>query len=103
GPIRVEYVGGDPAAGVAVIREESLRLVAVEARLHVVVVVHGVVAGLVPNRRRRQHLLAAFEREQRVAFRHVGLALPIVVLARDDAFWPGWRIGGRLRPLGVAI
>ena len=87
----------DVAAGLAVIGDEALRLVAGERRVRVPIVVQHVALALEPDRGRQQHFLAALERKHRIAFRHVGLRDPIGVLARDDAFRPGGqRIGAEI-------
>src|SRR5262249_11466309 len=75
--VHVDIVERNLAAGLAIIGDEALRLVAVEGRLDVLVVVHEVAAALEPDRRRGEHGLAALEREHRAALGHVGLALPI--------------------------
>src|SRR5262249_30612204 len=79
----------DFPAGLAISGAEALRLVALEARLRVLVVVDEVAAALVPDRWRGQHLLAALEDHGRIALLHVGLGDPVGVVTRDD----------RLRPL----
>src|SRR5690242_6895691 len=61
-PFHVDVLQGDGAAGLAVGGAEALRLVAIEARLHVLVVVLGVAVRLVPDGRRRLHGLAALQR-----------------------------------------
>ncbi len=102
-PLRLDVFERDLAAGLAVVGDEALGLVLREARFRVLVVVQHVAASLEPDRGRREHLLAALERQHRIALRHVGLALPIGVLARDDRFRPlGW-IGAGLRALGMPV
>src|SRR5262249_27116404 len=60
-------------------------------------------ARLEPDRRRERNLLAALQDEHRAALGHVGLALPIVDLARDGGLRPLGRIARHHQPLGVAV
>src|SRR6266511_4596450 len=76
-PLGVDIFQRDLAAGLLVVRDETLRLVAEEIRLHVLVVVHAVAALIESARWRGEHGLAAFEREHRIALRHVGLGAPV--------------------------
>src|SRR3982074_1453766 len=57
----------DLATGLAVARDETLRLVAGEVALRVLVVVHLVAMSLEPDRGRELHLFAALEHEHRAA------------------------------------
>jgi hypothetical protein len=99
----VDIFQRDLASRLAVVGNEALRLVAREIRVDILVVVQHVAAALEPDRGRCQHLLAALEREHRVALGHVGLAAPIVVLPRDDGFRPFRRIGAGERALGEPV
>src|SRR5262245_66687465 len=102
-PVGVDIFQRDLAAGLAVVGDEALRLVAVEASVRILVVVQQVAAALEPDRRWREHLLAALEDEHRVALLHVGFVAPIRILAWNDGFRPFWRICARLIALGLPL
>src|SRR5271166_2749340 len=102
-PLGVDIFQRNLAARLAVVRDEALWLVAREARFHVLVVVQQVAATLEPDRRRGCDLLAALERQHRVALRHVGLAAPVGVMTWDDGFRPFRRIGAGERALRKAV
>src|SRR5215831_5723807 len=80
----VDVFQGDLATGLSVIRDEALGLVPREAGIRVLVVVQHVAAALEPDRRRSFDSLPTLECEHGVTLRHVSLAAPIGVLARDD-------------------
>src|SRR6185436_4942490 len=93
----------DLAAGFAVRRDETLRLVAGEVGLQVLVIVHRIAARLEPDRSGELYLFAALEHEHRAALRHIGLALPVVFLARASGLRPLRWVARRNQPLGVAV
>src|SRR6267154_5898846 len=70
----------DVAAGLAVVADEPLGLVARKAAIGIMVIVHLVGPALDPDRRRHDDLLAAFEDQHRIALDHVGFGLPIGVV-----------------------
>src|SRR5262249_24149670 len=69
--LSVDIFQGDLAAGLPIIRDEALGLVAREGGIRVLVVVQHVAAALEPDRRRSFDLLATLECEHRVTLRHV--------------------------------
>src|SRR6516162_4408796 len=99
----VNIFQGDLAAGLPVIRDEALGLVPREAGIRVLVVVQDVAAALEPDRGRSFDLLATLECEHGVTLRHVSLAAPIGVLARDDGLRPFRRLCAGERAFGVPI
>src|SRR4029077_17913034 len=86
--LHLDIMKRDVAAGLFVIGDEALRLVAGKARIGVLVIVHDVAAALEPDRRRQLHFLAALERQHGIALFHVGFALPIGIVARNDGLAP---------------
>src|SRR5262249_58255368 len=86
--LSIDIFQGDLAAGLPVIHDEALGLVPREAGILVLVVVQHVAAALEPDRRRSFDLLATFECEHAATLRHISLAAPIGVLARDDGLRP---------------
>src|ERR1700744_1756717 len=101
--VHLDIVQIDRAAGLAIIGDEALRLVAGEIAVGVLVVVQEIAAALIPDGGRRRDLLAALEQQHRIAFGHVGLRAPIGVLPRDDALRPFRRIGAGRRALGMGV
>src|SRR5262245_12000059 len=99
----VDILQGDLAGGLRVTCDEALGLCHREAVILVLAVAQHVAAALEPDRGRSFDLLATLECEHGVTFRHVSLAAPIGVLARDDGLRPFRRIGAGGRALGVPI
>ena len=89
----VEIGDLDVAAGLAVVADKPLGLVAGEPAIRVVVVVHLVGPALDPDRRRHDHLLAALQDQHRIALDHVGLGLPVGVVLFFHADGEGRRVG----------
>src|SRR3979490_1162060 len=81
------------AAGLAIVADEPLGLVAREPAIGIVVVVHLVGPALDPDRRRHDDLLAAFEDQHRVAFGHLGLSVPVGIVLFLHADGEGRRVG----------
>src|SRR5580704_1702560 len=76
----VEIGDLDVAAGLPIVADEALGLVAREAAVGIVIVMHLVGPALHPDRRRHDHLLAALEDQHRVALGHLGLGVPVGVV-----------------------
>src|SRR6185369_6566865 len=101
--VAVEVMQLDVAAGLLVVGGEARRLGVGAFEILVLVVVQDIAAALVPDRRRQRDLLAALEDEHRIAFGHVLLAAPELMMLVDDSRRPGRRIGQRTLPLGETI
>ena len=95
---RPDVVLLDLATSLAIVGDETLRLVAVDRRLGITVVVHDVGLALDPDRRRHHHLLALLQDQHRIALGHVGLGFPIQVVPLRNAADPGRRVGRITRP-----
>src|SRR5690348_2643391 len=71
----------DVALCLAVIGRKALRLIARNRRVRVTVVVYDVRPALKPESGWKLHLLAAFQREYWIPLRHIGLGLPVQLVA----------------------
>src|SRR5215218_481341 len=98
--VAVEVMQLDVAAGLLVIGGEARRLGVGAFEILVLVVVQDVAAALVPDRRRQRDLLAALQDEHWVAFGHVRLAAPELMVLVDNPRRPGRWVGQRALPLG---